>query len=171
MFLLIDRERNAWLESTVDSDWVFYTHTAGTSSDVAFLKIQVALVAAASVIRLSVMRAHTDRQVQVFSLGVAAALAILCFFNLGHPQFWDNENRKTTFVHTFDMRVYFPSVKYFDELGYDGVYWASALAYLEDNGPEEFSKIQHRTIRDLRDYSTTTVGRSVTRASRPQSAG
>ena len=48
-----------------------------------------------------------------------------------------------------------------DELGYDGVYWASARAYLENSGPDAFSKIQFRRLRDLRDYRMTTVGESV----------
>jgi hypothetical protein len=129
--------------------------------NVAFLKAQVALVAAAAVIRLGWLRAHTDRRVQTSALGVAAALGVLCFFNLGHPQFFDNKNRTTTFVHTYDMRVYFPTVKYFDELGYDGVYWASALAYLEDGDPATFAAIERRAIRDLRDYQMTTLGQSV----------
>ena len=51
-----------------------------------------------------------------------AFLSVLTFYNFGHPQFYDTAERKPTYVHTFDMRVYFPAVKYFDELGYTGFY-------------------------------------------------
>ena len=59
-------------------------------------------------------------------------LAFACFYNLGRPQFWHHGKQRPMFVHVTDMRIYQPFAKYFDELRYDGVYLASALAFAED---------------------------------------
>lgn len=63
-------------------------------------------------------------------LGVLALLGIVCFYNFSRPWFWNAQAGRPTPVHTNDMRVYFPVAKYFDELGFDGVYVASLKAYL-----------------------------------------
>ena len=55
------------------------------------------------------------------------------FLQPGRPQFWNHEQNRPEFVHTNDLRVYQPFAKYFKELGYDGVYTASVLAYAEDH--------------------------------------
>jgi hypothetical protein len=124
---------------------------------VAFVKAMVTLVAAAALVRLALWRKGADRRIQTIALGVAAFVAIFAFYNLGQPQFFNAGTGAHSFIHTWDMRVYYPTVKYFDELGYDGLYWASAKAYLEDTGtPVE--QLAGREVRDLRDYSMTTMG-------------
>jgi hypothetical protein len=46
-------------------------------------------------------------------LGLLAFLSVACFFNLGRAQFWDAKQRQPSFIHNYDMRVYFPVAKYF----------------------------------------------------------
>ena len=55
------------------------------------------------------------------------------------------------------MRVYFPAAKYFDELGYDGVYLASLKAYSEEELDGQLEPIANVEVRDLRDYQMRTV--------------
>ena len=55
------------------------------------------------------------------------------------------------------MRVYFPFVKYFDELGYDGVYLASVKAYADDKLGGSLDRIEGTQLRDLRDYEMRSV--------------
>jgi hypothetical protein len=54
------------------------------------------------------------------------------------------------FVHTFDTRVYFPVVKYFKELRFDGVYLASLAAFVEEAPRESLDTIAGVGLRDLR---------------------
>lgn len=85
-------------------------------------------------------------------LGVAALLAIATFFNLGNPQFYDAKAKEPSIVHNYDMRVYFPVAKYFDELKYDGLYLGSVLSYAEEHGGLETRQIREVELRDLRDH-------------------
>jgi len=83
------------------------------------------------------------------ALAVFGILGALAFYNLGRPQFHNAREGKPSYVHTYDTRVYFPVAKYFDELGYDGVYWASLLTYVEGKN-RPLSSIGHVLVRDLR---------------------
>lgn len=83
-------------------------------------------------------------------LSLTALLAIACFYNFGRPWFWDAAHRRPTPVHTFDLRVYYPVAKYFDELRFDGLYFASVAAYAEGK-PAPLSAIDDTELRDLRD--------------------
>jgi hypothetical protein len=83
------------------------------------------------------------------TLAVAGVLAFGSFYNLGAPQFWNEKTERPEFVHTWDMRIYYPFAKYHEELGYDGVYLASAGAYLEDVPGTSLEKIGQYEIRDL----------------------
>src|SRR6185503_11792284 len=94
---------------------------------------------AAAIVLLALVRgweraraAPPHRKTVVAACAFGALLAFACFFNLGRPQAWNHAERRLMFVHTGDMRIYQPFVKYFDELRYDGVYLASLLAYAED---------------------------------------
>ena len=88
----------------------------------------------------------------VAACATGALLAFACFYNLGRPQFWHHGKQRPMFVHVDDMRIYQPFAKYFDELGYDGVYLASALAYAEDERGGSIDSIGATQIRDLRDF-------------------
>ena len=116
-----------------------------------------ALVSSAVVLRLGLRGAHAQRWGSTALLASMALLSVLTFYNFGHPQFYDAAAREPTYVHTFDMRVYFPAVKYVDELGYDGVYLASVKAYADDKLGGSLEPIGHVRIRDLRDYEIRTV--------------
>ena len=67
-------------------------------------------------------------------LGLCAGLSFLSFYNLGQPQFWDARRRQTTFAHYLDLRQYYPTAKYFKEIGYRDIYVADMAAYREEPG-------------------------------------
>ena len=111
-----------------------------------------AFVSALVVVRLGLWRPLENTRAAHAVLAAMAVLSVATFYNLGHPQFWDMRARAPTYVHSFDQRVYFPSAKYFHELGYDGVYLASVKAYSEDRLNGSLSGVVGKEIRDLRDY-------------------
>jgi hypothetical protein len=116
-----------------------------------------AAVACVVVLRLGLRPEHARRGVLTGLLAAMAFLSILTFYNYGHPQFYDVAGRKPTYVHTWDMRVYFPVVKYFDELGYDGVYLASVKAFADDELDGSLDRIGDTKLRDLRTYEMRRV--------------
>ena len=116
-----------------------------------------AAVACAVVLRLGFRPEHARRGLLTCLLGSMAFLSMLTFYNYGYPQFNDVSERKPLYVHTWDMRVYFPAVKYFDELGYDGVYLASVKAYADEELGGSLDRIKHTRLRDLRNYEMRRV--------------
>ena len=116
-----------------------------------------AAVACAVVLRLGLRPEHARQRLLTGLLAATALTSIATFYNFGHPQFFDFEGRKPSYVHTWDMRVYFPFVKYFDELGYDGVYLASVKAYAEDRLDGSLDSIADTPVRDLRDYEMRSI--------------
>lgn len=88
------------------------------------------------------------------TLAILALLSLGCYFHFGSPQFGDARGGPS-WVHTVDMRHYFPSAKYFDELRYDGLYLASLAAYVElaENG--DLAPVADVRIRDLDTYAMT----------------
>ncbi len=96
--------------------------------------------------------APVHRPAVIAACAAGAVLAFACFYNLGRPQFWHHEARRPLFAHTLDMRVYQPFVKYYRELGYDGVYVASVLAYAEDERGGDLASLATVEIRDQRDH-------------------
>ena len=114
-------------------------------------------VACAVVLRLGLRPEQARHGLLTGLLTTMAFMSILTFYNFGHPQFYDVEGRKPTYVHTWDMRVYFPFVKYFDELGYDGVYLASVKAYADEKLDGSLDRIEGTQLRDLRDYEIRSV--------------
>jgi hypothetical protein len=118
----------------------------------------VSALVACSVILVLGFRAERARKPVLTGLLVAmAVLSIASFYNFGFPQFYDAAGRKPSYVHTWDMRVYFPVAKYFDELGYDGVYLASLKAYADDVLGGSLDPIRGTQARDLRSYEMTEV--------------
>ncbi|MGB5266872.1 MAG: discoidin domain-containing protein [Polyangiales bacterium] len=114
-------------------------------------------VACAVVLRLGLRPEHARQGLLTGLLASMAFMSILTFYNFGHPQFFDFEGRKPSYVHTWDMRVYFPFVKYFDELGYDGVYLASVKAYADEKLDGSLDRIEDTQLRDLSDYEMRSV--------------
>lgn len=111
-----------------------------------------ALVACAAVFRLRLRRPVEGKRALTALLAAMAVLSVATFYNLGHPQFWDGSARRPTYVHGWDLRVYFPTAKYFEELGYDGVYLASVKAYSEEELNGTLHDVEHFEIRDLQNY-------------------
>ncbi len=116
-----------------------------------------AAVACAVVLRLGLHPDQAHSGILTGLLGAMAFVSMLSFYNYGHPQFYDHEGRKPTYVHTWDMRVYFPAVKYFDEVGYDGVYLASVKAYADDELGGSLDRIGSTQLRDLQTYDMRRV--------------
>ena len=90
-------------------------------------------------------------------LGLSAVLAVATFFNLGRPQFVDRSTGQPSFIHNYDMRVYFPIAKYFEELGFDGTYLASVAAYADDNAGATLVSLGPTPLRDLDTLRMTRV--------------
>jgi hypothetical protein len=88
-------------------------------------------------------------------LAVCALIALATFANLGAPQFWDEGRQRPTVIHSFDMRVYYPTAKYFEELRYDGVYRASLMAYVDDTPGLTLAAVGHVALRDLATHRLT----------------
>jgi hypothetical protein len=91
-----------------------------------------------------------QRRVVWAALSLCALGAVGSYVHFGVLQFFDQQKGRRTFVHTFDMRHYFPVAKYFGELGYDGLYLASLAAYLDDTPAFTPDRLAEVRIRDLR---------------------
>jgi len=124
-------------------------------------QLEVSLTRAASAFMAAAVIAREtygprDKQpITALNIGVlafSAVLAVGSFYNLGHPQFYDHKNREPSVVHNYDMRVYFPVAKYFDELKYDGLYLASVATYAEEHGGLDTPEMKRTELRDLRDH-------------------
>jgi hypothetical protein len=122
--------------------------------EVAFVRAAAAGIALAAALRIgvNVRRWPADRGVVTVALAVSAIMAFAAFYNLGRPQFWNHAENRPEFVHTNDLRVYQPFAKYFKELGYDGVYLASVLAYAEDRRGGSLDSIGGQELRGLGDH-------------------
>ncbi len=124
------------------------------SLEVAFTRGVVAAIALWVVARegFGPRRYPANPVIGVATLSLTAVIAVAAFYNLGRPQFYDHVNKEPSVVHNFDMRVYYPVAKYFDELKYDGLYLASVATYAEEHGGLERPSMQKVELRDLRDH-------------------
>jgi hypothetical protein len=122
--------------------------------EVAFVRATAAAIALVAAIRVAIpgRRWPAHRSTVTFALAVSAAMACSAFYNLGRPQFWDHGHNRPEFVHTNDLRVYQPFAKYFEELGYDGVYLASVMAYAEDRLGGSLAPLASQEVRSLGDH-------------------
>jgi F5/8 type C domain len=143
---------NAWVT-------VFLGEFPFEQREVSLTRAISALLAAAVVARSTLWPRHVRPMpwIQNTVLAFAALLSVASFFNLGHPQFYDHKNREPSVVHNYDMRVYFPVAKYFDELKYDGLYLASVATYAEEHGGLETAEMKRTELRDLRDHRMRAV--------------
>jgi hypothetical protein len=119
--------------------------------DISLIRAAVAGVAAIAVwssIFLS-PRFRPARRAVIGVLGLGAVTAVAAFFNLGQPQFIDRSTGESSFIHNYDMRVYFPIAKYFEEIGFDGVYVASVAAYADDGAGATLQSLGAVSIRDM----------------------
>jgi hypothetical protein len=90
------------------------------------------------------------------TLGLLALLSVGCYYHFGKAQFMDVAKGRRTLVHTWDMRHYFPTAKYFAELRFDGLYLGSLAAYLDVMGEKTTDSVRDRKLRDLTNYEMIT---------------
>jgi hypothetical protein len=119
----------------------------------------IALVAAAAVLRecFPPARFPAHRGVILGTLGLTGVLGLLAFYNLGQPQFWDARRGQDTFVHYLDLRQYYPTAKYFPQLGYTDIYLADMAAFREE-ADANLDSINQLPMRDLSTLHMGTVG-------------
>ncbi len=122
------------------------------------MRAVVAAIAGVALLMDHFVIAKEEERDGKFTTGVLAACAVVAvasFYHFGMPQFRDVAKDRPTLVHPWDMRVYFPVAKYFDELHFDGLYLASVAAYLDNNPgvtPEMVAKVR---LRDLTNNQVT----------------
>ncbi|MBX3126527.1 MAG: hypothetical protein KF718_07405 [Polyangiaceae bacterium] len=141
------------LASAVQDDWPV------GQREVAILRGMVALTAMLVVLReaFAPLRWKANAAATLSVLGICAVIAVACFFNLGRPQYIDHGLQKPSYVHNFDMRVYYPIAKYFKELRYDGLYMGSVAAYVDDDPAVTLDSLSHVGFRDLKTHEMTNV--------------
>jgi hypothetical protein len=127
---------------------------------VSIVRAACAAVAAAAVLRetFGPPRFQPQRAIVAACLGLSGVVAVLAFYNLGQPQFWDSEHQSPTPVHLLDLRQYYGTVKYFDELGYRGMYDADVAAYVEDTPGATLDNMRDTPMRDLETHRMSSVG-------------
>jgi hypothetical protein len=132
----------------------FWSGWPPAAREVALVRAISAAIALLALLRAAAFRIRfpAHRIPVIAGLSVSAALAFGAFYNLGQPQFWNAKESRPEFVHTWDMRVYHPFTKYFEELGYDGVYLASMAAYVEDVPGTSLDTVSQVEIRNLRTH-------------------
>jgi hypothetical protein len=127
---------------------------------VSLVRAAVAAIAAAAIARevFAPARLRAHRAAVVSCLAVSGVVAVLAFYNLGRPQFWDSQQQEPTPIHLLDLRQYYGTVKYFDELGYRGMYLADVAAYIEDIPGASLQSLRDTPMRDLSTHRMTTIG-------------
>src|SRR5690606_28812524 len=91
------------------------------------------------------------------ALAIASGLAFATFFHFGVGQFPDARDGTRTRIHYADLRNYFPTAKYFHELGYEGVYRASVLTWVAAAAHGDLDAARHVTYRDLDTHRMTSA--------------
>ena len=145
----------AWmLVGAIAAAWPLGNHIA------AFSRASAAGIAALALLREVAwpVRYPASRAVVMSTLVVAGLLGVASFYNLGQVQFQDNVNAGRTFVHTYDMRVYYPVAKYFKELRFDGLYLASVAAAKADDPSMTRESAANISLRNLRNHRMTKAG-------------
>ena len=129
------------------------------SREISTVRCMLALVATVAILRETFFPPNCRRiAARSWALsGSRPCSSFMAFYNLGHPQFWDNKREEWTFVHYLDLRQYYPTAKYFPELGYRGMYEADVAAYVEDDHVN-LDSLQTLPMRDLSDLRGSTVG-------------
>ncbi len=123
--------------------------------------VTAALILAREIFVRGRLRAHP--LLTFGSLGICSVLGVLCFYNLGQPQFYNRAADSWTFAHYLDLRQYYTTARYFPEIGYRGVYEADIAAFREDE-PESYERRGERLpMRDLHSHAMSTVGRELPR--------
>ena len=128
-------------------------------SEQTYVRALVAAIAATLVLReyFAPERYPVRPRAVVPTLGLLAVVAVASYYHFGMPQFRDNSKGRQTLVHPWDMRVYFPVAKYFEELRFDGLYLASVAAHLDNHPGMKIEQLAQVNLRDLHDNELHTV--------------
>jgi hypothetical protein len=140
--------------------WAYIDAWPLESREVSLVRGMVAAVGAVAVLRelISSGKLAAERRAVLAVLGVCGVLAFAAFYNLGQPQFYSVVNGRWTYAHHLDLRQYYPTAKYFGELGYRRLYEADVAAYLEDNSTVSAESLRDVQMRDLRTLDMSTIG-------------
>ncbi len=133
---------------------VLMIHWPPQPSQISLFRGLIATVAAIAILReiLSPKLLPANTTVIKIILFTTAILSFASFYNLGHPQFMHQKNKSGTYIHYLDLRQYFPTAKYFPEVGYRDIYIADMAALLEDNSHHTLQSIGGYAMRDLRSH-------------------
>jgi len=168
--LFATQRKNSWawkLAATIPSlvalGVLGYEIAGGWPVDQSVVSMARAISAAIAIVALvrealGRVRWPASRATVLGALAVAGILGVGSFYNLGHLQFHDSEKNRPTFVHTFDMRVYYPVAKYFHELRFDGLYLASVAAYVADAPGATRATMSNVQFRDLKTHRMLKAG-------------
>jgi hypothetical protein len=130
-----------------------------SNREVSLVRGVVAAVAAFAIVRevFSPPRFPAQRGVTLSVLGLCAVVGFLAFYNLGRPQFYHVSKGIPTLAHQLDLRQYYATAKYFEELGYVGIYEADVLAHAEENGTavDALGRYPMRNLETLRDSTVS----------------
>lgn len=142
----------AWLAMQIAELWPL------EEREQTLLRAVVAAIAGAMLLADHFLIAKEEERDKRFTTAVLAACAVLAvasYYHLGMPQFRDEAKDRPTLVHPWDMRVYFPIAKYFDELRFDGLYLASVAAYIDNNPDVTPASVGGVRLRDLTNNQVT----------------
>jgi hypothetical protein len=124
-----------------------------------FIRAVVAAVTATILLRewLWPDRYPVHKRATAAALVFLSVVSVGCYYHFGMPQFRDEAKGRTTLVHPWDMRNYFPVAKYFDELRYDGLYLGSVAAHLDNHPGMSLDAVANVHMRDLTTNEITTA--------------
>jgi hypothetical protein len=167
-WLVLAFRRSPWWWVLLSSAWpivagyqlldCFFTVAPVGSREVSLVRGTVAVVAAVAIgLEVFARRLRPKPWVELTVLAVCALTAFLAFYNLGQPQFRNLKTGQDDFAHYFDLRQYYTTAKYFEEVGYGGIYAADMAAYLEDVPGASMERLANTAIRDLESLQVLTV--------------
>jgi hypothetical protein len=122
--------------------------------EVSLIRGMIAFVGALAIARevFAPARWPASRVLCTSVLALCAALGVAAFYNLGHPQFWNEHRGRWSFSHLLDLRQYYPTAKYFRELGYVGIYDADIAAFAEKRPDSALEALAVQPVRDLQTF-------------------
>ncbi|CAK0750389.1 putative Discoidin domain-containing protein [Gammaproteobacteria bacterium] len=170
ILLLIFTHKNSpkwWLVSLITISFIGFINLLTSiveqwppdQDQISFFRAIIAGITAIALIRIFMMNKKyiAHRLIINYVLGFMALFSFLAFYNLGYPQFYYSAKNKPTYIHSLDLRQYYPTAKYFDEIGYHDIYIADIAALLEDKPNISIKDLENINIRNLRTHQVQKV--------------